>query len=483
MALIAAFVPIFGPDPAIIEPTEVGPGAAVRYHEVQSGEKHAIVIRSTGVPKIELSEVSSDDPRVKALQGSRVGDTVRIPGTYADTQVRIDEVRADVVFRYQDSMHSFQERFPGVAFIQRFSAVDKDGNPNVAEIRRVFEEHARARATVLGRARGWYRSKGAPVGAVAQVLGATVVEAVAELVGPGDRVFCVPPGPGDYKRELSLFAACDAVLLDATALSTLILLDLQELFDAVPKQLVIARGTLSELEAISQQRGKPADIVAWIERIRAKCEVVGGGALLQLTSSERTSLVAVVGAACAEGVAIARDRKLPLWCDDFNTWRGVTTFASFRVWTQLVAQACQGAGTLATEKLTDVSVRVFAAGYRETVVDHLVIVRAAELAGWNPNVQPYASLLGWLRDVSAPTVGIGLVVGRALVRMADTAPLVSQEPEDAVEALVDAVGRRRDGGVLVETLSESLGKLLTAEHGGQAHVRRTLQATVSRMKK
>jgi tetratricopeptide (TPR) repeat protein len=120
----------FEPKPAVPEFSEVNEGCAVCYVEEYESRENWMIIEDASNPDISRDEYSRDHPLSRAMIGKKVGERVVLSsGSMGERAATIKSIVSKYVFRYQDSMHNWQIRFPNVPGLESFKVVrtNKDG--------------------------------------------------------------------------------------------------------------------------------------------------------------------------------------------------------------------------------------------------------------------------------------------------------------------------------------------------------------------
>jgi len=328
--------------------------------------------------------------------------------------VRILALENSMVLRGQQCLSSFEEMFPDQQLLKSFSvAPESAGTSDPQALLGGLWKELEQQDALRRELEGQHQRQAMPLAWIARALGRTVVATALHFALTRDLV--LHTAAGDHGELSGAFTALikDAQLvLDPTAVATLHLLKLHERIRDLPFRLIIPNSVLDELRVLIRdaslsreswgslgvEKGRPVirehtveelagevrSLEALLEALKASCEVVGGSALLSLESGLRDALVARLGGATADAIAIAKERNACLWTDDLAT--GLIARAqvqSQRVWTQPVLSRAEALGRIPMEDILVALGDLLLMRYTFTALTPGMIVLLLMRGGWS----------------------------------------------------------------------------------------------------
>jgi hypothetical protein len=298
--------------------------------------------------------------------------------------------------------------FPEAPWLEVFRT--RRGNrtepPAVADFLAAVDQRHR---TIRG-AENTYQSQPIPLHVFAAVAGASPIEALFHLAArPGITVRCSGGSFEEWSNASNALGSSERVVLELSALSTLLLLGMEESLRDWPARFVVSRGTVQELRALIERRqfGTPngrflkiengyafaeQNAEVWrLQRVRferlviileSSCEVQGCRELAHLDSERRGNLIKAFGLHGAQSIILASNPGHVLWTDDMVLALSAKgDFGARRVWTHLVLEANADAGTIAESTYWNALFNLVGYGY-SGLREH-IFRRAGSLADWD----------------------------------------------------------------------------------------------------
>jgi len=430
MAMIGTMLP-HGPTIKIEEPKVVTPGVAVKYEENDTGQIrwHIIEDSEVCVPNLDWCEFPVDHPVSCDLLGKKCGDQFYLQkDNIQNRTATIKQLVSKYVYRFNVCMQQFGARFPGGEVIKTVFFKEQGGKIDFTVLDKMAEQDAQLTQKI----EDLYLNKLVPLHFVAHVKGSTVFEAMHHVASKPDLNLKCCTGT-DEELAIAQAAMEDAenLVIDVTAIVTLLLCQTYENLVHIPQQLVISEGILDELratltfyanpESLAGFYGKdglvvcsPEEIKKIKERLQAlldflqKCCTVESGLIVaELEVDRREYLIRFFGQSGLESMMLASRNKNALWTDDFAVAEVARTeFKCQRVWTQSVFEHSSREGLFEPALVTDVVLKLIQMGYYYTRPNVDILLRAADKADQDVDKPPLLQALDWFADPNVKLPGL-----------------------------------------------------------------------------
>ncbi|MBI1904375.1 MAG: hypothetical protein HYS13_25040 [Planctomycetia bacterium] len=456
----------------------VGPGAAVKYRDDESGALRWYIIEDSPNASSARDEYPPSHQLARELHGKACGeqfwlrndDIVQRKGT-------ILEIWSKYKYRFNACMEEWENRFPEEIFLWKFSASKKEsGEPDLSQMLRTVDD----RIAEVKRLDELYRRNPISSSSFALAMGSTVLEMVQHLAADESLPIRCSSGTDDeYSAATEAVETRRPMIVDATALSTLLLTGFFRELHSLPFEFVVSSGTVVEfrrryfakLNSPSEGgfltknahqyvliRERPEDIQArvgellvFLDVIRSRMRCEEGLALAALAPDRRRRLVSLFGRPEAETIALAEQRGYVLWTDDLcgalvaNDSQKVR-----RVWTEFVAKWAADNGKISSVSFNRLAVALLGFGYFYTRVSGELAVWCAAEADWEATHPSFAAVLKWLSNPFTKPQGIASV---AAVLLREAGRRTSALRADAVTLEILAkVNQRPDGKHIIDGL-------------------------------
>lgn len=404
----------FEPKPNVPEFTEVKPGSAVCYVEEGEDREDWMVVEDAADPEISRCEYGPDHPLSKTMEGKRVGERVVLSvGSIGERAATIKSIVSKYVFRYWDSMHNWQIRFPNVPGLESFKVVrtnqegkeEFDPSPMILSIERLADN--------VQRLKELYAKSPIPIFLFGSARGKGAIQTTLYLAQQDDMAVYSCIGSADERRDaLTALDTAGTWIIEPSALATIFLLDLEDDLSSFPANLVFSQGAIADFDdmlredTLYQGEGgvlvKHEGRVALIpqtaseraERVRSFKErmakvmsassVRGCLEFAKIEKDRRAVIVKVLGAGGAESIVLAAKPGHLLWTDDSRlaalarNEHGVKS-----AWTQIVLQWAAQRGYISERKFFASTAKLIGYGYSFTSPSLPALVAAAEMSEWD----------------------------------------------------------------------------------------------------
>ncbi len=479
------------PHPTIPSFTEVAVGAAVAYIEEGENEERWLVIEGSRNPDPTRDEYPPSHSLSAGLLGKKVGDKfVLASGSIANRTGRITAIQSKYVYRYQDSLKNWQIRFPEESELESVKVVTRseatgeeifDPTAIFAALDRRYE-HTRKVLHL-------YRTEAIPIHLVAERLGKTSLETMEALaVEDSGVIVCCSGGLEEREAATSALDISHQVVLHSTALASLALLGLETAIHRWPMDMVVAQGTLAELEEVlsharmftdqggtlgktdggyfmveitpEEREGRRVKLEQLISTIKSTCKVIGCRQLAAVEPEKREVMLKGFGRSGAESILLAAHPGCILWTDDHRMARFAGPEFGVRcVWTQVALGAAASKGSIETEEFITASAKLLGWKYHFTSPSPPVLIKAGRLAEWRPERWPLAAALEQFGDESI-VLQDSLILLASFLRMLYREPILPQTKDLVLIRVLENFSTRPGGLQAVRALRKVLPQLM-----------------------
>lgn len=512
MALFIALQFRIAPLAIEVNPPHVTEMSAVKYLEDGESTGTWAVLESSNAD-IARNEIDIASRLGRKLEGKRVGDRVLITdGAVQDRSVTILEIIHKYIYRLQDVTDNWQIRFPDSPFVQRVRLDEKidaaEPSLDFAPIFSLIDQRHEQGKQIME----LYRANACPIHVVAKAVGSDDVSASIHIAYTDDAPLRAHWSSGttlvkeSQDRLVDLRAGLVPVL-DATAVSTLILLGLEDNFGTHPTRAMLTYGVRDELRHWASRFDDPRmvsiidkDNTQYVrrefndqdrqeiaanrrqsaERIQSGVRVAGVIELAGVEPEIRSDIDRLFGTSGLESMVKASQPGNVLWTDDCTV--GVTAqkhFGTRFVWTELVLRHWVETGRMDRESYLQACARLIGFGYAPVPYQPDVLLVAGELAQWRPHVFPLSQVIGVIGTSALNSRSLLLFLIQIfpqLYRRISLAPARTL----VLDAILSTVCLRNDGQALLRALTKSLpegfGLDVLGGRAAMAHVHAWLAA-------
>lgn len=502
-AYVSALHPI-GPEPSIADPETIQPGVAVCFKERGEEIPCWIVIEDSPNPDEARNEKSPDHYMSKQLIGKRPGDTFILAESSVTPRVgKVEAILSKYVYRYQSCMNQWEIRFPEAPEIQLVRLQRQTEKPDEQEIDLApILAHVKQRKERAERVKKAYGSLTVPIHIVGDALGVNAFDATIGIAGSDDMALkCCFGTTDEQKSALEALATANMVVVDLTALATLAILEGARLLQSLPTEVVISQSTLAELQEIQREKsgqhisltevdGKLAIVeltdeqrkelierrTQFIEAIFKKCKVVGCKAMASIESEKRKVIVESFDHHGAESMVLASAPGAVLWTDDHTLARfALGEFGVRRVWTQVVLQSMTERGLIEATEFVEASAKLLGWRYVFTSPSVPALIRAGQIADWDPDKWPLKGSVDMLRDEVLSLIdSLRLAAGFAVQLFGEG--VVSDTEARVTVRVLECLAARKGGLQGVRTIADALPKVSSVNTIGLKRAEKVVRA-------
>jgi len=489
--LPGSFSPSFPPSLDVVDVN-----SAVCYQEVAANEPRWVVLEDTNKPNGDFDEISSGSHLAQALMGKRVGDiAVVAKGHFQDRTAKILYILPKYVRRYQDTMAEMQVRFGAASSVESV----RFGGPDDMDLKKGVQtilDSVKRRADALRGLRQLYASKPMPLHLYGAEFDGNAYLSLADLaLESGHEVKCNFGTAEEREQGLRALRTAQAVVVDITALATLRLLGLTKILSSQRHKFVVsqaARRTLHEMfvnnkvfsgegrtiafehgrhimrehtdESRAQDRREDEEFIAFVERVT---ESRSGEQLAALEASRREVLENLFGQYGAEAIVLASAPNHVLWTDDLvQAQIAATEYGVSRIWTQLLLGTLADEGLVSSEEYSAATARLIGMEFIATLFDASSLLAGFRLAAWSSHSAPAAQFAKIFADPSANLQAL-LTILVEFVQKLFREPISPSERCTVIRSLLDGMGRRPEGAMLLTSLRRSTPRIFGINVLGQ----------------
>lgn len=450
-------------------PSQAGPGVAVRLEENGQSEWFVIEDSAIAAERVE-NELPTDSQLRPKLVGKCVGDEVVLsdgPGLRRSAVVA--ELLPKRVFRIRDVWQKWQYRFPNHQEMWMMRVAKNEGSDQ-CDFTSLFEMLQANREKTEG-AEAYYLEHPVPLTAFAAMLGRPTLCAQGHIAASSRLPLrCCLGNAEEYASAVAALKSASEVVVDATALTTLLMLERVDVLKALGKKVLVTHSTASAIrEYVMMTRPSPrtsmsmsstdsgpvihrqteeererntANAEAFLTVVLESVTVVGCEELAAVEPEKRKLYEDVIGASVLETTVLAAQPSRIAWSDD-GVAAGLLQepFAADRVWTQAVLLWLNEEGVLDADAYTQASARLLGWRYEFTSVNPKVLQTCGQLAGWD--------VRRWPLDQAIEYLALGTVkwadaafLGAKLLADGFLETVLPEARSQLVVSVAEALGRR-----------------------------------------
>jgi tetratricopeptide (TPR) repeat protein len=479
-------------------------GTAVCYVERGTTQEKWVVLEDSTVEASDVpEELRPENPLAKAFEGKRVGDVVVLAeGPAQDRTATVTAVISKHAHRVRDVMNNWELRFPENKEVWMVNVGGANGELDMEPFIRLAER-SQARTK---EAEELYRTRPLGIWLFGRALGQDEIHAAIHLASAEDQTFrCCIGSAAEDREAVAAFDAATEVVIDPTAVATVLLLGQIAVLEALGKQVVLSHGTFNALQALlrdarSRQRsvatfgagptGQPAFVTAPEEQKKnavdtaarlldlasTRWRVEGSRQLADLEPGLRELLFKGFGEAAVQSACIGAGATRVLWTDDAAVAAlAKEQFGARRIWTQSLLRRLVASRSVDEEAYVRASAGLVALRYHFTSVTPEILRRAAQWADWLPDRSPMPQVLDYLasphtRTADAATLAAGLVA------LGYRDIVVPEKRRSTLVSVAEVVGRRQDGTQAIALMQIALPRMFGLDALGQLDATQTFAA-------
>jgi tetratricopeptide (TPR) repeat protein len=459
-------------------PEVVSPGCAVCYRELSADSPERwLIIEEGGTIYSKLDEVAPDTLLASLFIGRRSGEVVSLTDGLQPRRVELVRVVHKYTHRWQQCMDEYQLRFPHRNEVQslRLGNDDQPFEEQFAPLLRAADRRAERVTDVLG----VYKESPLTLFALCEGLG---VDSISGQIGlardPEIRVRACLNDAEAHKRKVAHISAASTVVLDASAIGTILLLGLADSIASWRWTLSTTYSTRDLIEDFVRRHtdnrargvfGRSGDryvfetgpndswiaLAASASKLREICTPLPVAELAKMEPPDRERLVSLHGLAGAESIVASTVEGRVLWSDDATMVFTSERHGGAAAGVQAILQAAHERDHLAASRLHELTAQLLVLRYETTWFNDQVTHAAAQLAEYRPTHEPLSSIVKLLSDDGFAPLKAAAAALLCIREVARNLVLPASR-EAAINPVVASLARRTNGRALVRRMSRSI---------------------------
>jgi hypothetical protein len=481
-AMVKSLLPD-GPPVDTHEPDCVTEGTAVVYKEDDTGIKRWHIIENSpiGTPESTRKEFASSNHISQAMIGKKAGDTFYLEkDAVQERTATIEEVMSKYKYRFNVCFDELNTTFSQLKTVRKIIVTNDKGEYDFSALERMAQERAES-AQML---EDLYKNNLFPLYALANKKSASMIQTMNTIIAGTDvRLKCCLGTDDEQAEAIQSLTAVKTIVLDSTAVVTLLFADLYRYIDELPIKFATTEGVLNDLKRteilkfdptaesgtfsvdgfmpISQAdvKKRQETIRDLIEFMKKKCHVESGLVVATLEKDRRNQLLQIFGHAGLESMMLSAQADYVLWTDDLATaFFAKGEFGCRRVWTQVVFQHFAELNNLSKDLSMDVSLKLFRMGYYYVRPSVPIIVRAVHEVAGKVDSPPLRQVLDWFSDENADKHGQFMFAAGAIKQIWQSS-LLENLVQQVTIRIMENLSRRPGGMEIIQGLHQNIDRI------------------------
>jgi predicted Zn-dependent protease/transcription elongation GreA/GreB family factor len=421
-AYIASLVPGSRAEdiPATMDKVEIG--SAVQYAEGVDAPVGWFVIEDTGKPNSEFEEIAAQSDIARELLGKKVGDSFVLAQSPIQNRVgKIVQILSKYTRRFQAIGEQMQLRFGAQSVIQSMRLPPSE-RLTAADLQPILDS-VKAHSEAVSKLREIYRSSLVTLHMYAHQLGHTAHEGLVNLaISEDDFIRCAPPQIEVLANTLATLGNKGTVVLDLTALATLLLLQItRQVLTSTAFRFVISPATFTELQQLraqsrfskahgtmyydkgqhyftetteEQSEEQKAAFEEYMQCVETNVNVISVPQLSTLTAERRDLLEKILGRYGLESALLALSPGYVWWTDDFAAGEvAKSELGVERVWTQAILEHTANLGLLDRGVVDEAYAKLVGFNYQSTHFTGAVMIGALRVSNGSVDAFPMRQMI------------------------------------------------------------------------------------------
>ena len=427
----SVFAPV-GPTVDIKHPEEIiAPGIAVQYQEDDTHVLRWHIIENSVVstPESSRNEFPIDHPISKEMLEKKRGEHFYlIKDGIQERTARIKNVFSKYVYRFNDCLEEFENRFPGLQAIKRMIIKEEGGKPDLSPLQRLIEKDEK----YINQIEELYTRELIPIYTLANLKSRRVLEAMQHIIStPNLRLKCCYGNDEEIEIAKNALQESKNIVIDATALGTIFLMKVYKTLLKIPRILIVSQGTIDEIRRLLRTYDNPKSLVGsytkdgfipwspenieeiskdlneFIDQIEKYCIIESGLIVGDLEISRRNEYLQIFGQLGLESIMLAARSGHILWTDDLATAEiGRLEFGCKRIWTQQMVGYFYSEGELQADFSDEVTLNLLHMRYYYTRPTARSLLKAVDKTHGDVDKGPLSQALDWFGDPNVMIEGV-----------------------------------------------------------------------------
>lgn len=472
-----------GPRVDTHEPDCVSEGTAIVYKENDTGVKRWHIIEDSviGTPESTRKEFGPNHHISRAMIGKKAGDTFYLErDSVQERTATIEEIMSKYKYRFNVCFEELNTTFSQPKTVRKIIVTNDKGEYDFSALERMAQE----RAESAQKLEDLYKNNPCPLYLLANLRSASMVQTMHSIIAGTDVPLRCCLGSDDEQAEaIKSLAGVKTIVLDSTAIITLLFADVYTHIDKLPIEFATTEGVLNDLRRteILQldptteggtfsvdgfMRTSQADlkktqesIYDLIEFINRNCHIESGLVVATIEKERRDQLLQLFGHAGLESVMLAAQADHVLWTDDLPTALFARAeFGCRRIWTQIVFQYFAEQGILPKDLSMDVALKLFRMRYYYVRPSVPIIVRAVEEVDGRVDSPPLYQVLTWFSDQNADKQG-QFMIAAGVMKCIWQSRLLENAVQQVTIRILEHLSQRPGGMGMIQGLLQNLDRI------------------------
>jgi tetratricopeptide (TPR) repeat protein/transcription elongation GreA/GreB family factor len=500
IAVIRSLLQHMGPAVDIKHPEEIiAPGMAVQYEEDDTRALQWHIIENSEVSKPESShnEFPIDHPISKEMIGKKQGEQFfLVKDGIQERTATIKHVVNKYVYRFNDCLENFENRFPGTHVIKRIIIKGEGGKPDFSPLNRLADKNA----LFVDKIEEIYSKQLIPIYTVANLKNKRVVEAIVHILSTTSlRLKCCEGTDEEMEIAERALRGSENIVIDATALGTVFLLNSSEMLSKIPRRLIVSQGTVDDFRQLLHTYDKPVSMggtytrsgfIPWspenieklsrslqelIDLIEKHCIVESGLIIGDLEASYRSQLVQIFGQLGLESMMLAARAGHSLWTDDLATAEFARMeFGCQRVWTQQIVEYFCTEGKLDPDFDAEIATNLMHMRYYYTRPSVRIFLKAVEKTNGDVDKGPLSQALDWFGDPNVKIEGI-YHIGAMFLKSLWQSDHIENIRQTVTIRILERLAKRSKGLSVIKSWLENINNIFGLDVVNGAKVKRVIE--------
>jgi tetratricopeptide (TPR) repeat protein len=499
LAMIESLLTHVGPTVNIDQPEIVALGVAVQYQEDDTRELRWHIIEDSTVskPNSSRNEFPIDHPISKEMLGKKRGERFYlIKDGIQERTATIKNVVSKYVYRFNDCLEEFENRFPGAQAIKRMIIKEEGGKPDLSPLHRLIEKDSE----FIQKIEEVYSKNLIPIYTVANLKGRRIVEAIQFIIlSPKIRFKCCKGTDEEMEIAERSLRESENIVIDATALGTIFLMKSYEMLIKIPRRLVVSQGTIDDFRQLLRTYDNPKSLggtyskngfIPWspetIEEIRKSlqelidliekhCIVESGLIIGELEASRRNQLVQIFGQLGVESMMLAARAGHTLWTDDLATAElSRMEFGVQRVWTQQIVEYFCVEGKFDPDFDAEIATNLMHMRYYYTRPNVRIFLKAVEKTNGDVDKGPLLQSLDWFGDQNVKIEGIHYI-GAMFIKSLWQSDHIENIRQTVTIRILERLAKRTKGLSVINSWLENINNIFGLDVVNGPKVKRVIE--------
>lgn len=469
---------------------EVTPDSAVYYEDAANATKK-IVVESENGYVTQDDEIHQSSDFARKLLGKQVGAEIELSQTGSGRKIQIKEIVHKIVYRARKIADEWAPRFFGKPGPEMFHMDFSDETNGIPDLTPIIER-THGQKKYIEQTLETYLHNPVPINGLANATGRHIID-VVEFLAYNEKmpIRCAFANRNEFQEKSSIFADA-TIVLDITAIATLIVLESVDVIESLPFSLTASTDTerelrhFVELRKAESENGKsivPSDVglgIQFVERnpaflkaeyekldacvrvIEQSVEFIDCVQLADMPKVRREDMVGLFGIATVENILLSQADNHYLWADDFTIALAAKELGVERtIWTQCLLNFALTNELLSQDKMDECSAKMIGFGYFPTYHQESTLMKGIELSNWKPAESPLKQMLDNIQHTEHFVVNTAILT--RLIALVMRKPIRVPDHGIVIRAFLDRVMNSPSGAARIGAIESALPLIFGVE--------------------